>query len=336
MTRAQPIEKKTDSENGILFSVVVCTYNRAKLLETLLESLTEQAADPMCFEVIVVDNNSHDETKSVCAAAAKRLTNFVYSHEPKQGLSHARNNGYRAARGVYVAYLDDECLVPRDWLLVAQRHARDARPEMMGGPYSCHFEGKRPAWARDSYFSTVESAGQEMRALGAEQFIDGGNMFIMRSKLEELGGFDAAFGMSGNRLGYAEEVDFQKRLVLHDPKATRLFDPALAVSHMVRKQKLGLWFIVRSRYANGLSQGTLRFDEVKNNYDLRLGAFFKFIIRELWHLSRNVFEAALRRDRQRFPYFLNALFEEGFTPLERIGVAVSVRRQAKRTKHQKN
>ncbi len=321
----QMIPHDTKVDAPLLISVVVCTYNRATLLESLLESLTRQTLSDHCFEVIVVDNNSIDQTKTICQNFEKRFTYFVYSSEPKQGLSHARNNGYRHARGLYVAYLDDECLVPKDWLTTAVKHTQQGRPDMMGGPYGCHYEGPKPAWVRDSYFSTIDELGSSLRKLPPSEYLSGGNMFILRSTLDELGGFDPSFGMSGKRLGYAEEIDFQKRLIAHNPNAERLYDPDLVVSHMVRQEKLNIRFLVRSHYANGISQAALRQDQLGHEYDMPITKMALYIGNQIGKLSNNIVVAALLRDRTRHPFLINALLEQGFEPIERIGFALAAR-----------
>ena len=122
----------------LLFSVVICTYNRASLLPTALQTVCEQALDCTEYEVLVVDNNSTDETRFVTESFMQRYSNVRYCFEPQQGLSYARNRGWREARGKYVAYTDDECKVPPQWLTVAkeviikhyQKWARFGRPAL--------------------------------------------------------------------------------------------------------------------------------------------------------------------------------------------------------------
>ena len=104
------------SSSSPLISVVVCTFNRADLLETSLEALDEQILESSEYEVIVVDNNSTDNTLNVVEELCNRLTSLRYCFEPNQGLSHARNRGWREAMGEYVAYIDDDCKVPGQWL----------------------------------------------------------------------------------------------------------------------------------------------------------------------------------------------------------------------------
>ena len=89
-----------------MLSVVVCTYNRATMLAHVLDSLSQQTISSEKLEVIVVDNNSQDETVDIAKKLLSQFKNHQFLHEPQQGLSYARNCGWRAASGEYVAFLD--------------------------------------------------------------------------------------------------------------------------------------------------------------------------------------------------------------------------------------
>ena len=99
--------------NSELITIAICTYDRARNLRDTLESLHQMTvpvgAEP---EVIVVDNNSTDDTESfVEALAARNSLSLRYLFEPKQGLSHARNCAVHAARGTYIIWTDDDVRV---------------------------------------------------------------------------------------------------------------------------------------------------------------------------------------------------------------------------------
>jgi O-antigen biosynthesis protein len=95
-------------------SVVVCTRHRPELLARCLESLV-QLEHPR-YELIVVDNTPGDrEVERLAVDAGAR-----YVVEPREGLSRARNAGAREARGVVVAYIDDDAVAEEAWL---SRHA---------------------------------------------------------------------------------------------------------------------------------------------------------------------------------------------------------------------
>lgn len=99
-------------------SIVICTYNRAESLKDPLESLLkQQKQDSLDYEVIVVDNNSSDETKRVVESYMALFHGRLrYVFEQRQGLSHARNRGIREARGEVIAFTDDDVIVSENWI----------------------------------------------------------------------------------------------------------------------------------------------------------------------------------------------------------------------------
>ncbi len=89
------------SQDAISISVVICTYNRAAYIWDAMESLVNQTLDKTAFEVIIVNNNSTDDTKKICLdyLEAHPDYQFHFLNEAKQGASFARNTGAALAKG---------------------------------------------------------------------------------------------------------------------------------------------------------------------------------------------------------------------------------------------
>lgn len=100
-------------------SIAISTRNRSNLLKECLESLHKQSTKPL--EIIIVDNASTDDTQDVCASFNKKLPIKYYS-EKKIGTPFARNRCIQAARGVILAFLDDDCVANCCWLENIQKH----------------------------------------------------------------------------------------------------------------------------------------------------------------------------------------------------------------------
>src|SRR5271157_2306584 len=99
-------------------SLIICTYNRCGSLLRTLESIAASEPPSVEWEVLVVDNNSADQTRAAVEEFASRHPGrFRYVFEPNQGLSNARNAGILAARGAVIAFTDDDVIVDTSWLL---------------------------------------------------------------------------------------------------------------------------------------------------------------------------------------------------------------------------
>src|SRR5215470_13912897 len=100
-------------------SVLICTFNRAALLRETLAALQEMDAPEACsVEIIVVDNNSNDDTPAVVAESIHRARfPVICVHERQQGKSFALNAGLTAASGDVLALTDDDVLPATDWLV---------------------------------------------------------------------------------------------------------------------------------------------------------------------------------------------------------------------------
>lgn len=129
-------------------SVVICTYNGATRVPDVLERLSSQKVRDIEWEVIVVDNNSTDETAKVVSEFEKdwKLPSPLrYVLEPRQGLAYARQRAIKESRGEWVAFLDDDNLPASDWVQEAVDFGRShARIGSFGGRILGDYEVQPP------------------------------------------------------------------------------------------------------------------------------------------------------------------------------------------------
>jgi len=217
-------------------SVVICTFNRAELLELCLQSLGKQSARLQDFEVIVVANNCTDSTPDVVSKAQTFLPNLRAVNEPAQGLSHARNRGAREVRTEWVFYLDDDALADQDMIRNALLFIREVGGKIFGGQFKPWYHYGRTAWFKDEYGSShLKYTGRTLLTARSE-FLTGGVFCVHVSLFERYGGFDPLLGMNGLNVGYGEETEYQK--VLRKNGVDIWYDPSLVIEHVVKPQLL--------------------------------------------------------------------------------------------------
>jgi glycosyltransferase involved in cell wall biosynthesis len=163
------------------FSVVIATKDRHEYLRRTLESLQGQTRAPQ-FEVIVVDNGSADETKSVVQAFAVRSIPVHYVTEPQPNRGKARNRGARVAAGRYLLFCDDDVWLPPAWV-AAHGAAQRGDDEVVNGPIlNVPSYDARPSPTLANY---------------SRAFLCTCNASLSREAFFRAGGFDETFDLYG-------------------------------------------------------------------------------------------------------------------------------------------
>jgi glycosyltransferase involved in cell wall biosynthesis len=223
------VSKKTPA-----ITIAICTYNRAHYLRLCLESLLDGVKKYPEIDVLVVDNNSKDETAAVCASFSKLGTPISRIVEEKQGLSYARNKAYSSAKGYYVAYLDDDGIAHNNYVDRLVQTASECDYDCFGGMYYAYYETKKPKWLAADFGTKKKMS--ERREIIHSGYLSGGNFICKKKVLQAIGGFDPNFGMSGTKIGYGEEDNAQYAMRVKG--YTIAFDPHLGIDHLVSKNKM--------------------------------------------------------------------------------------------------
>jgi len=238
-------------------SVVICSYNREKYIAEALNSLIQQDYPKSDFEVIVVDNNSQDDTERVCKnfIAAHPDYNLYYLTERQQGSSFARNTGAANAKGTLLCFMDDDAIAEKDFLKnIWQFHQN--RPDVggFGGRIIPRYIPAEPAWMSHWVASLV---GNFDYAKGVTEFSPNrypleSNMIVSKNAFNEIEGFNAAIpGVKGTlRIG-GEGKDFFMRLKAKGHSI--YYVPDIIVHHVVETEKLTKEYMYR--VASGIGRG---------------------------------------------------------------------------------
>lgn len=244
----------SDTSPKMELSVVVCTYNRADWLEQALASLAGQTLDQARFEVLLVDNNSTDETREIAAGYEGKIRNFRYLFEERQGLSHARNLGWQSARGEFVAFMDDDARAANDWCakIVAAFHRVTPRPVSVGGKVLPIFDAALPKWFVPEI--EIRTWGEQAGFLEGPRRrygFSGSNMAFPREVLARYDGFAAGLGMQGRKIRLGEDSHLFNRIQEREPFFW--YDPELIVHHLVPQRNLRIGYRLTRAYAAGKS-----------------------------------------------------------------------------------
>lgn len=191
-----------------MISVIVCTCNRSHKLQQALHSLAEMAIpDKLQWELLIVDNNSKDNTAALAQEFAESSAFEVrYVFEAQPGLCRARNRGVREARGEILAFTDDDCLAEAHWLeAIFAAFANDPELAMLGGSFFNYSPADQALRKRIiAERATLTSAKHAFR------LIAGGNMAFRREVFDQVGPFDPHLDV-GTRFKSAGDSDFAYR-----------------------------------------------------------------------------------------------------------------------------
>ena len=306
------------TSSSLQISIVICTQNRADLLTDILQTLCEQDLSKASYEIVVVDNDSKDQTRLVTEDYCHHYDNVRYCLELQHGLSYARNRGWLEAKGEYVGYVDDDCKVPTQWLTVAKEIIDQIAPAAFGGPSYSFYNSLKPCWWKDNY-GTFE-VSETPRSLHQSEFLIGCNMFIRRSVLEDLGGFNNTLGMHDQNIGYGEESELQERIRATLTDELIYYEPRLFLYHLIRTEQMSLNWILKSRFVGGRYFCYVFNDDTPQPARTSKLKLLVQAILILLRLSIDIIVGVLRCDRQRYPYLQNYLYENTLKYVRDLGV----------------
>lgn len=245
-------------------SVVICTWNRSRLLRLTLEQMTRlEVPAGTAWELIVVNNNCSDETDAVLQEFMGRLP-LVRLSEPRPGKSFAANLAVQHAKGDYIIWTDDDVLVEPDWL-AAYLKAFSAWPEatIFAGAIEPWFEETPPDWLVE-IFPKVANAyaaldhGPIGFALTSETYPYGANMALKRSAhLAEP--YDTRIGPRPNSGIRGEEMILARRLMAAG--ATGRWIPEARVRHFIPPNRQSIEYLREYFFGSGEALGILGRDD---------------------------------------------------------------------------
>jgi glycosyltransferase involved in cell wall biosynthesis len=269
------------TKNAVHVSAVICTRNRPDKIGQAVASVL--ANDYSNFELTVIDQSTTDATEVAIhdLLQADPLLRYIHSDEP--GLSRAYNNGIDRTSGEIIAFTDDDCIVPSDWIgnVVAAFESEPDGDLLYGQVVPAHLgteSGLTPSLP-------ITAPARLSRKDGFRVFGMGANFAARRRLFERVGEFDEILG-GGGPLKSSQDFDLAYRtyrsggVILLRPEVTLRHDgrreaedwPALSMAygigdgafyskHVRCRDPYALWLLTRKlgeAVARSLVRGVLR------------------------------------------------------------------------------
>ncbi len=246
-------------------TVGICTWNRAPLLDSALESFYNlEIPRHVDWELLIVNNNSTDGTDGVISKHARHLP-IRGLFEPRPGKSYALNHAVREAKGEYILWTDDDALVDSNWI-AAYADAFERWPEasIFGGPVKAWFRADPPKWLNEQSLKIVSTAyairdfGEGTVELNYRNLPYGVNMAV-RTKDQLNYAFDTNLGPRPNSELRGEETELLNKMLADGAKGRWV--PKAFVRHYIPPERQSLRFL--RNYYRG--HGEFQWIQIMNN-----------------------------------------------------------------------
>jgi glycosyltransferase involved in cell wall biosynthesis len=230
-------------------SVVISTHNRASELEATLPALFKQDLDPARYEVIVVDNNSSDDTPGAIRRLGLAHAQLRAFREGRPGVSNGRNCGIRHSRADLVAITDDDTEVAPNWLsTILRTFSEHPTAAFVGGPVVPRWHTPPPSWLTKRHWGPLAAVdyGNRPLILGKEHRLCllTANFAVRTSALRRVGLFAPEFRRC---------QDYELQFRMWEAGFHGVYDPEIAAATTVPEERLAksyhrMWYRRNARY----------------------------------------------------------------------------------------
>ncbi len=311
---AVPPNYKSRSHQGMDISVVIPTYNRAHLLDEAMRPLLNQKVDGIQYEIIIVDNNSADQTEEKVSSYVKQDSRIRYLSEERQGVAHARNAGIGAAEADLIAFCDDDVRVAEDWLqrmYEALRRFPDA--DFVGGRVLPVWKASPPAWVNERMAPLAsQNYGDRplMFSLKDPRCLISACLGVRRSAFARAGQFPLETQRVKDTIGSTEDRDWETRV--WETGGHGMYVPDVVCYCDIPASRLAKSYHRRWHLGHGKFNALARHAEYEGG-SWRFLDVPSFVYRQLLEAPVKMAQCVLRRDSAAaFEHEADLLFSAGF------------------------
>lgn len=294
-------------------SVSLSTYNRSGVLRNALERLAAQQTHGIDYEILVVDNNSTDDTKQVVSSFVERDSHFRYIFEKRQGLSYARNAGIAAAQSDLIVFCDDDVEVSPTWVQKNyEASLQFPEADYIGGRVLPIWGGPVPSWVRQTMapFALSDLGDQPFLVCPQKPHcLVGASLAIRRRAFAKAGLFSIETQRVKNSIGSTEDFDWQIKVWAYGGHG--VYVPDIVCATEVPRNRLIKSYHRRWHFGHGKFNAIARRPEWES--PRRLLGVPIFMYRQAMEATLGMLKYLLRADgAEAFECQMNLLFYLGF------------------------
>lgn len=231
--------------------------------KALLDLAGQDAVEHICFEVVIVDNNSTDNTKQICEEFVAQYPGlFHYITEEEQGKTFALNSGIRASKGNIIAFTDDDVEIDKRWLS-SIKQATETYPDCraFGGRVIPVWPDTVPRWVvregdyKNTWGAIVEHDFGNMATSYRQEagnYPCGANMYFSKEIFKQFGCFNESLNGGVKNIPMLEDIEFCKRLL--DNCENIIYIPDTIVYHPVIPERLTKKYFRKHFFKSGRAQ----------------------------------------------------------------------------------
>jgi len=297
-------------------SVGICTYNRAKYLTEVIDSVLFQTLHPSLFEILIIDNNSTDNTREI-------LNDYIHNHknyniryilEEKQGISYGRTRACTESASDYVIFLDDDETANPDWLgSYYETILRHPESVIIAGKILIKYMSGCTEWTSkyiEDWFGAYDFGENEIEItedrIKTKQicYPNAGNMAVKVSFIKEIGGFNPEFGRIKDQMLGGEEVIIAKEALKRNKKI--YYCPKASINHHILPERANIKFLKYKHLKGGETFYKMNMENIK------AWNAFKSAVKRILLISRYLFLFIINFDiKIKTQHILRTYFEIG-------------------------
>lgn len=280
-----------------LLSIAVCTFNRGQQLKPLLQQF-KTLGDSLVgrAELLLIDNNSNDDTQAIAAAFSMPFE-YRILREGQQGLANARNCALANFSGDAILFFDDDVSITQQSLdTYLDVLEKGLGGDFFGGPIRVDWQGPAPKWLKSDdlsllagLFGQYEPAKENADYDGSIFDPYGANFMLMRNTVDQVGLFNPKLGVSGDEIGRGEETEYFVRARQMGLRGQYL--AAAGIGHRFQKERVTIPYLYRYGLEKGRAQVRSSSNELQPNSGSWVFSSCGFVLKGVWQLLKG------RRDR---------------------------------------